>query len=123
MMEFVLNLLENPAVLVALATLAAMVIVWYSKKKEWVDKWMPLIIRVYNEVEKMLPDTPGFEKLEAFMDEFEKQYSKRTGKVLNDSLSDIVRDLVSVVAFKDSHETIEVVPEVIPDVEPDTDGE
>ena len=106
-MEVILKLLENPAVITGLAGLVALVIVWYGKKKPWIAKWMPLVISVYNMVEKEFPKKPGVKKLQAFMTYFIAEYKKRTGKILSASATDEIKDAVAVVAFKGDSKKVE----------------
>jgi len=100
MWDIVKTLLEQPAVITMLATVCAMVVIFLSKKKPWIETMMPLVVRIYNEIEKAMEDKTGNEKLEAFMAKFIEAYEARTDKVLAPADKEIVKDAVSVVALK-----------------------
>ena len=66
-MEIVLAILNNPAVIVVLATIAAIVVIKVASKKEWITTVMPLVFNIYNMIEKEFPESSGWDKFKAFM--------------------------------------------------------
>ena len=102
-MEIVLAILNNPAVIVVLATIAAIVVIKVASKKEWITTVMPLVFNIYNMIEKEFPESSGWDKFKAFMQRFEEEYKKRTGETLDKPKADALADAVAVIAFKDEH--------------------
>ena len=100
-MSAVLEILREPAVITVLATISAIIVVYFAQKKPWIAKWTPLIISIYNIVEKEMEGKPGMEKLNLFMEKFQAEYEARTNKSLSKTEKDAVKDAVAVIAFKD----------------------